>query len=66
MKKGTARSTPGERETKARAAQLTALHKTLLDITAQRDLTKLLQAIVRRAGVNKPSFMLMAGWEGFR
>jgi PAS domain S-box-containing protein len=49
MKKGTARSTPGEGEIKARVAQLTALHKTLLDITAQRDLTKLLQAIVQRA-----------------
>jgi len=49
MKKGTARSTPGEREIKARVAQLTALHKTLLDITAQRDLTKLLRAIVQRA-----------------
>jgi PAS domain S-box-containing protein len=49
MKKGTARSTPGEMEIKARLAQLTALHKTLLDITAQRDLTKLLQAIVQRA-----------------
>lgn len=49
MKKGTARSTPGEMEIKARLAQLTELHKTLLDITAQRDLTKLLQAIVQRA-----------------
>jgi PAS domain S-box-containing protein len=49
MKKGTARSTPEEREIKARVAQLTALHKTLLEITAQRDLTKLLQTIVRRA-----------------
>lgn len=49
MKKGTARSTPGEREIKDRAAQLTALHGTLLDITTQRDSTKLLQTMVRRA-----------------
>ena len=32
-----------------RVEQLAALHKTMLDITAQRDLPKLLQAIVRRA-----------------
>ncbi|MCJ7583231.1 MAG: PAS domain S-box protein [Anaerolineales bacterium] len=46
---GIFQSTPRGGEINARVAQLTALHKTLLDITAQRDLTKLLQAIVQRA-----------------
>ena len=46
---GIFQSTPRGGEIKARVAQLTALHKTLLDITPQRDLTKLLQAIVQRA-----------------
>ena len=49
MKKGTARSAPEDKEIKARVTQLTALHKALLDITAHRDLTKLLQTIIRRA-----------------
>jgi PAS domain S-box-containing protein len=49
MKTKTSHSAIDEPKTQPRLTQLSSLHETLLDITAQRDPAKLLQAIVMRA-----------------